>query len=56
MSILLTRDIFRNSVFERDEYKCVICGEPAKDVHHIINRIVGIYKIKNPNEKIFLRI
>lgn len=23
----LTRDEFRKSVFERDKYKCIICGE-----------------------------
>jgi hypothetical protein len=46
--ILLTRDIFRESVFKRDGYKCVICGEEADlnekgiptnlDAHHIIER------------------
>lgn len=35
---LLTRDEFRNSVFERDGHKCVVCGKPAKDAHHIIER------------------
>jgi len=30
------RDIFRESVFERDNHKCVVCGEPALDAHHII--------------------
>ena len=35
---LLSRDDFRNGVFERDGHKCVICGEPAKDAHHIIER------------------
>ena len=34
----LTRDEFREGVFKRDNYKCVICGEPAKDAHHIIER------------------
>lgn len=37
-NILLTRDDFRESVFKRDKHKCVICGEPAKDAHHIIER------------------
>jgi hypothetical protein len=36
--VLLTRDQFRQQVFERDSHKCVICGAPAKDAHHIIDR------------------
>lgn len=32
------RDSFRESVFERDGRKCVICGDPAKDAHHILER------------------
>ena len=36
--MLLTRDAFREGVFARDGYKCVFCGEPAKDAHHIIER------------------
>lgn len=36
--ILLDRDTFRESVFTRDGFSCVICGEPAKDAHHIIER------------------
>lgn len=36
--ILLTRDAFRESVFERDGHKCVICKEPAQDAHHILER------------------
>lgn len=35
---LLTRDQFREGVFERDGYKCIFCDEPAKDAHHIIER------------------
>lgn len=35
---LLTRDAFREGVFARDNHKCVVCGEPAKDAHHIIER------------------
>lgn len=35
---LLTRDEFRKAVFERDDHKCVACGAPAKDAHHIIER------------------
>jgi len=35
---IMTRDNFRESVFERDGHKCVICQEAAKDAHHIIER------------------
>ena len=35
---LLTRNVFRESVFLRDHDKCVICGEPGQDAHHIIER------------------
>lgn len=35
---LLTRDEFREAVFSRDGHKCVVCGEPAVDAHHIIER------------------
>lgn len=35
---LLTRDQFREQVFERDSHKCVICGSPAQDSHHIMER------------------
>ena len=35
---LLTRDEFREGVFKRDGHKCVICGAPAKDAHHILER------------------
>lgn len=38
MDKLLNRDKFRESVFSRDNHKCVICGKPAKDAHHIIER------------------
>lgn len=47
---LLTRDEFRESVFARDDHKCVVCGEPAKDAHHIIERRLwddGGYYIDN---------
>lgn len=49
-SKLLTRDDFRNGVFERDEHKCVICGDPAQDAHHIYERELwpdGGYYIEN---------
>jgi hypothetical protein len=35
---LLTRDDFRNAVFQRDGYQCVICKQAAADAHHIIER------------------
>jgi hypothetical protein len=35
---LLTRDEFRKAVFARDHNKCVVCGAPAEDAHHIIER------------------
>ena len=48
--MLLTRDIFRESVFQRDNHRCVICGNVAKDAHHIIERRLfddGGYYIDN---------
>ena len=38
MTELLTRDEFREGVFARDGGKCVVCSDPAKDAHHIIER------------------
>lgn len=35
---LLLRDAFRAAVFARDRDRCVICGEPAQDAHHILER------------------
>lgn len=35
---LLTRTDFREGVFARDNNKCVFCGEPAVDAHHILER------------------
>lgn len=35
---LLTRDEFRDTVFERARHKCVVCGAPAQDAHHILER------------------
>lgn len=35
---LLSRDHFREGVFARDGYKCVICSAPAVDAHHILER------------------
>lgn len=36
--MLLTRNKFRNAVFERDDYKCVVCGNMAQDAHHLMER------------------
>lgn len=43
--LLLTRDVFRESVFSRDDHRCVFCGKRADetpegklDAHHIIER------------------
>ena len=36
--MLLSRDDFRNGVFERDDHKCVVCSDEGKDAHHIIER------------------
>ena len=47
---LLTRDQFRTGVFQRDEYKCVICKAAGQDAHHIIERRLfhdGGYYIDN---------
>src|SRR3990167_6003711 len=37
---LLSRDAFREGVFKRDGYKCVVpgCGAKADDAHHILER------------------
>lgn len=50
MFSLLTRDQFREAVFSRDNYKCVVCGAPAKDAHHIVERKLwsdGGYYLEN---------
>ena len=31
----LWREIIRLKVLERDDYKCTVCGSPAKHVHHL---------------------
>lgn len=36
--VLLSRNQFREGVFERDNHKCVFCNEPAQDAHHILER------------------
>jgi hypothetical protein len=38
MTSLLSRDEFRETVFARDKRKCVNCGMPGVDAHHIIER------------------
>src|SRR5208337_3939674 len=38
MGLLLTRDQFREGVFARDGKKCVNCGLPGVDAHHILER------------------
>lgn len=35
---LLSRDAFREGVFARDGGRCVFCGAPAVDAHHILER------------------
>jgi|SRR6185436_16960305 len=35
---LLTRDEYREAVFARGKHRCVICGTPAVDAHHIVER------------------
>jgi hypothetical protein len=47
---LYDRDAFRDAVFARDGGKCVICGQPAADAHHIIERRLwpdGGYYLEN---------
>ena len=36
--VLLTRDDFSDGVLARDGHRCVFCGKPAVDAHHIIER------------------
>lgn len=35
---LLSREKFREAVFQRDKYMCIVCNAPATDAHHIIER------------------
>lgn len=44
-NILLSRNDFRNSVFERDKHTCIIpnCNKSAVDAHHIIERRLWKY-------------
>ena len=48
--VLLTRDAFREGVFKRDNYKCVFCGNPGQDAHHVVERRLwndGGYYLEN---------
>jgi len=38
MNTLLNRDQFKEVVFKRNGYKCVVCGKQAQDAYHIIDR------------------
>src|SRR6185312_16087472 len=38
MESLLSREEFRERVFKRDVYKCVLCSARAQDAHHILER------------------
>lgn len=47
---LLTRDEFREGVFRRDGWRCVACGAPAADAHHVVERRLwpdGGYYLEN---------
>lgn len=37
-SALLTREAFKTQVFARSKQRCVFCGAPAVDAHHILER------------------
>lgn len=50
MARLLTRDEFREGVFERDNHTCLFCDKPAQDAHHIMERRLfadGGYYLEN---------
>lgn len=36
--VLLSREDFKTQVFARARGKCVVCGAPAVDAHHIVER------------------
>lgn len=47
---LLSREEFKESVFKRDNNKCVMCHAPAVDAHHVLDRKLftdGGYYLKN---------
>ena len=44
------REAFRAAVFARDRGRCLVCGHPAVDAHHIVPReqsIDGGYVVEN---------
>lgn len=46
----MDRTTFRTRVFSRDRHQCVICGAPAVDAHHILDRKLftdGGYAVDN---------
>ena len=43
--MLFSREEFKKIIFKRDSSSCVICGNPAIDAHHIINR--NLFKEEN---------
>ena len=50
MDKLLSRDEFKTQVFARTKGKCVFCGQPASDAHHIMDRKLftdGGYRLSN---------
>lgn len=50
MANLLSREAFKEAVFGRDKGKCVFCGRPAVDAHHILDRKLfpdGGYYLEN---------
>jgi len=47
---LLSRDEFREEIFQRDHYTCVLCDKSAIDAHHILERRLfsdGGYYLEN---------
>lgn len=36
--VLLSREAFKTQVFARSKQRCVFCGAPAVDAHHILER------------------
>ena len=35
---LLTREEFKQQVFQRDQHRCIVCHKPAVDAHHLLER------------------